>query len=420
MERLLQRLFGLIILPASLPGDPGELASDLVAEPLTTLRRVSPTTFWSLVRQLIHHEKLTIPDDPQLEMLLRAREKYRSSWTAATIVTADGVKLDACYKPPADSQIAPRYILFIGGNSQKYEAWLPYFDMYANESELGFLCFNFRGVSQSEGAVTCLADMLADVRAAFDFLVEQRGALPHHIVLHGFSIGGAIAAAFLGQPGAPRAAITSDRSFSSFCHAAFALVRGPDAALGQRRATEPAEEAEEGEAGGEPPAPEGSRPWLRGAMRGVIGFARASAAQIGVIWARSTGWELDAVAAWPLIEGRKIVVFNAADNIINYQAASLHAALERASRAAAEEATTSSGGFSAGLSGKESPSDSVPLAHDPAGSGRDLLAGVTVIESEIRYAQGWAMHDFPLTLDPEAWYAMIAAERSALGLPAQR
>ena len=65
-------------------------------------------------------------------------------------------------------------------------------------------------------------------------------------------------------------------------------------------------------------------------------------------------------------------------------------------------------------SGKESPNDSaatVPLARSP---GRDLLAGVTVVEMEIRYAQGWAMHDCPLTMDPDAWYAMINAERAAL------
>ena len=34
----------------------------------------------------------------------------------------------------------------------------------------------------------------------------------------------------------------------------------------------------------------------------------------------------------------------------------------------------------------------------------------------LRYAQGWALHDFPLSLDLDAWYAMIAAERAALGV----
>ena len=44
------------------------------------------------------------------------------------------------------------------------------------------------------------------------------------------------------------------------------------------------------------------------------------------------------------------------------------------------------------------------------------LASTAVVEVTIRYAQGWALHDFPLSLDLDAWYGMIAAERAALGL----
>ena len=39
-----------------------------------------------------------------------------------------------------------------------------------------------------------------------------------------------------------------------------------------------------------------------------------------------------------------------------------------------------------------------------------------MVESTIRYAQGWQLHDFPLSLDLDAWHEMIAAERAALGL----
>ena len=70
----------------------------------------------------------------------------------------------------------------MGGNSQKYEDWLPYFDLYARDSGLGFLCFNFRGVARSEGCVTCLDDMLTDLRAAYDHLASGLGILTEHIV----------------------------------------------------------------------------------------------------------------------------------------------------------------------------------------------------------------------------------------------
>ena len=262
-----------------------------------------------------------------------------------------------------------------------------------------------------EGAVTCLADMLADVRAAFDFLVEQR-RVAHHIR----SMASPSATRSRRRSSSSRARrVRRSRPIGPF----FVLSRlrarpRPRHALGQQRATEPAEEAEEGEAGGEPPAP-------RAAARGcegrcvVIGFARASAAQIGVIWARSTGWGSTRSSRGSSSRAADRGVQRGRQH--HQPPGGVPPPLERASQAAAEEATTTRRLLR--RPERRRASDSVPLAHDPSGSGRDLLAGVTVIESEIRYAQGWAMHDFR-SLDPEAWYAMIAAERSALGLPAQR
>jgi hypothetical protein len=70
-------------------------------------------------------------------------------------------------------------------------------------------------------------------------------------------------------------------------------------------------------------------------------------------------------------------VYNRADNIVCYAAASLHNA----------------------------------LVQQPA-----LLQDVAVIEVTLRDAGGWAMHDFPLYIDSRAWRALINAERKALGL----
>jgi hypothetical protein len=347
---LASRLFGIIILPAQLPGDVTALAQDLLAAPWQTVRSWPASLVLQLLRQVFCHEKLTLPEDPMLERMSASRARYfKKGWSLMPLRTADGVSIDACIKRPANTRIAPRYVLFIGGNSQRYEDWLPYFDMYASDSQLGFLAFNFRGVNQSEGAITCLEDMLSDVRAAFDALVEERGVLPQHIVLHGFSIGGAIAAIFLAQPGAPRAVITSDRSFRSFSHAAFALVRGFSAAVGEK--ADQGEEVEE-----EQGARSGGRAALSWVWAWLFGLARALVAQLAVVFAGATGWELDAVEAWSRIDGKKVLVYNKSDNIISYTGSSLHNALVQADMG------------------------------DPtkANAARGMLRGVAVIESTIQ------------------------------------
>ena len=192
VSRLASRLFGLIILPAQVPGDPVDLGQDLFSNPWRTIRSWKPETIKALLWQLVTHQKLTLPRDSQLERLNTSRTKFLSrGWSLCPVRTMDGVELDAVIKAPTNARVAPRYVLFVGGNSQKYEDWLPYFQLYADDSELGFLCFNFRGVARSEGTVTCPEDMVTDVRAAFEHLVAV-GVQPHHILIHGFSLGGAI------------------------------------------------------------------------------------------------------------------------------------------------------------------------------------------------------------------------------------
>lgn len=278
----------------------------------------------------------------------------------------------------------------------QYEDWLMYFDLYANDSGLGFLCFNFRGVARSEGGVSCLDDMLLDLRAAYEHLTEGLGVLTPHILFHGFSIGAAVASCFLAQPDAPRCAITSDRSFRSFGHAAFAICRGPTAAVGNGNPpTMPISGS-----GGDFKAALLAR--LKLVLLCLLGVARAALAQIAVLAFRHTGWELDALAAWPKIHGPKVLVYNTADNIVSYKGASLHFGLLHAS---SDGADAEDGG---GAGARGSTREALARAMDET----------TVVEATIRDAQGWALHDCPLSLDHDAWYGMIRAERAALGLGA--
>ena len=143
-------------------------------------------------------------------------------------------------------------------------------------------------------------------------------------------------------------------------------------------------------AGGEDGASSWLRRHLRFLMLRLILLARALMGTIAFEALYAVGWELNALEAWRKIEGRKVLVYNRADNIIGYGAASMHAAL------VAEDATNNQPGEAIGKDG--------------------AFRNTAVVEVTIRHANGWALHDFPLSLDLDAWYGMIGAERAALGL----
>ena len=207
LAALASRLLSLVILPAQLPGDVIEMLEELARAPLATIKSWPPGVVMSLLRQLVRMEKLTLPNDAQLLRLSNSRQGYISrGWSLAPVRTADGFLLDAVIKePPAASggasssgaggagADAPRFVVFVGGNFQRYEDWLPYYEVYARDVGCGFFAFNFRGVGNSEGAVTAAADLVNDVSACVEHLLLRRGVQPQHLLLHGFSLGGATA-----------------------------------------------------------------------------------------------------------------------------------------------------------------------------------------------------------------------------------
>ena len=149
---VISRLLALIIFPAQLPGDIMGLLDNLSDEPIATIRSWSAKEVWRILRQFFTLQKLTVADDPQLRRLWTLRRRYAArGWSSCTVHTADGFELDAMlleppstahgpadqFAPPSaasrsmrdDEADAPRFVLFIGGNFQKYEDWLPYFDL---------------------------------------------------------------------------------------------------------------------------------------------------------------------------------------------------------------------------------------------------------------------------------------------------
>lgn len=87
-------------------------------------------------------------------------------------------------------------ILFLHGNAANISHFLPTADVLG---QLGYsvLLLDYRGFGESEGKPS-EQGLYADARAAWDYLVNELGIAPRQIVLHGRSMGGAIAA-YLGQ-----------------------------------------------------------------------------------------------------------------------------------------------------------------------------------------------------------------------------
>lgn len=354
---LFSRLVAVIVIPSQLPGNVGEMVDELMASPIATIRSWPRATVWAITKQLIMARKLEIPDDPSLKRLFLLRTKFTmSGWEQVFLSSADGVRLDAVVRePPLDSP--GRFILFVGGNFQKYEEWLWFFDMYAQEAGAGFMAFNFRGVGRSEGAVRCAGDLVNDVSACVDFLLARPAVTPEKVVLHGFSIGGAVAALYLGSDDAPPLALVSDRSLRTLPHTAYAIFRGPPSQLKPSQST---------------------RERCRARLRCWV---LAVGSCLAVLALRMLGWDMAAEDAWEGIKGRKVVLYHRMDHVIKYEAASLHAALERHGRL------------------------------DEAREAGEIVE----IEVTKLGGHGWGPHDFPLCYDEPSWDALISAVRWALG-----
>jgi len=114
-----------------------------------------------------------------------ARLAYEDVWP----VTSDGVKLHAWYVP-ADG--AAGTVLFCHGNGGNVSDRL---DTILVHHQLGMnvLVFDYRGYGKSEGKPT-EEGTYRDAEAAWKYLVETRGTAPGRIIIHGRSLGGAVAA----------------------------------------------------------------------------------------------------------------------------------------------------------------------------------------------------------------------------------
>ena len=106
-----------------------------------------------------------------------------------TLTASDGVRINAWYVP---AEAAAVTVLFCHGNAGNISGRLHTIQL-VHELGANMLIFDYRGYWRSEGKPTEKGTYL-DAEAAWAHLVKHRRAAPERIVLHGRSLGGAVAA----------------------------------------------------------------------------------------------------------------------------------------------------------------------------------------------------------------------------------
>lgn len=206
---------------------------------------------------------------------------------SVTMTTPDGVKLDGVHICQNDHPDA-KTIVFCNPNAASYEDFYPLMrdqelrEGYRDSSGqlYNYLFFNYRGVGTSEGSPDP-EGLLIDGYTAVHTVEQQLGVPRNNIIVHGWSLGGAVGAYAAAQhqgssvDGSDSVNVCNDRSFSS-------LLKEIEE-LGQKIVC-----------------------WLL--------------AKIAAIFTHLVGWNWDALAWWRQINGYKWVVVHPSDQIIPRQA----------------------------------------------------------------------------------------------------
>ena len=261
------------------------------------------------------------------------------------LTTPDGVTLDACAITSASQEgslpAEQRWIVYFTGNVEQWEDNLDIAHGYLEKTGANILLFNYRGVGLSEGVRDSPEKLILDGETMMQYLIDAVGVKSEHIVVHGRSIGGGVGSQ--ARKLHPEGGIVCDRSFASMAIEATALFGWGMAKL----------------------------------LRGL-------------------GWELDTVAAWEKIKGRKVIVYHHKDGIIPYQA-SLYKVLKEQWKRDNPEAVVIS----------ETGTGKVPAGH------KTLHVR---LRDEFQDDDGQVVeaHNVPLQYHPEEWDAVCVEVRQTL------
>jgi len=130
-----------------------------------------------------------------------------------TLTTADGVRLHGWWVPaPAVGNTgATRTLLHFHGNAGNIGHRLDLLQLFASLG-VNVLMLDYRGYGRSEGAPS-EAGLYLDAEAAWNHLTQARGLAPASIVIHGQSMGGAVAAHLAARK--PAGALVLESTFTS-------------------------------------------------------------------------------------------------------------------------------------------------------------------------------------------------------------
>lgn len=138
----------------------------------------------------IFQERLIFLPDMPGRALRAAPDDAGLAYENVAIATADGERLHGWFVP-AEDDAAP-VLLHFHGNAGNIGDRLPMLELF-HDLGLNTLIVDYRGYGQSTGRPS-EQGTYRDAKAAWRHLVEERGISPDRILLHGQSLGGAVAA----------------------------------------------------------------------------------------------------------------------------------------------------------------------------------------------------------------------------------
>ncbi|HCC48617.1 MAG TPA: alpha/beta hydrolase [Elusimicrobia bacterium] len=146
---------------------------------------------------------------------------HQIKFEAIKFNSADGTALTGLFFPPEG---APKgTVVHFHGNGQNMTAHYPYASWLAGAGYNVFV-FDYRGYGASGGKPS-LQGVVEDGKAALAQALKLPGAEPGKIVIFGQSLGGAIAAAAIGETGFKPAALVVEGTFYSYRQVAAAVMR---------------------------------------------------------------------------------------------------------------------------------------------------------------------------------------------------
>ena len=125
-----------------------------------------------------------------------------------SLTAADGVRLHGWWVPARDARLT---LLHFHGNAGNIGHRLELLEVF-HGAGLNVLLFDYRGYGRSDG-VPREAGLYLDAEAAWNHLTQARGLSPASIVIHGQSMGGAVAAHLAAR--VPAAALVLESAFTS-------------------------------------------------------------------------------------------------------------------------------------------------------------------------------------------------------------